>query len=116
MLKFDLTPLLKLHGAKTAAAHIWNCGFSRNKSRHLTSNNLKLISISDIEKLCYIFNCTPNDLFYYEEAAGKPLPQNSALRNLLREHIPSVPELVKGLSAEDAKELMKKFADIRNQK
>ncbi len=116
MLKFDLTSLLKLHGAKTAAAYLWNCGFSRSRSRHLVDKNIKTISISDIEKLCYTFNCTPNDLFYYEEAVGKPLPPNSALKNLVREHIPTVPELVKGLTAEDAKELMIKLADIRNQK
>jgi hypothetical protein len=116
MLKFDLTPLLKLHGAKTAAVHLWNCGFSKGRARHLVSKDLKIIAISDIEKLCYTFNCTPNDLFNYEEAVGKPLPQNSALKNLVREQIPTVPELVRGLTAEDAKELMIKLADIRNQK
>ncbi len=116
MLKFDLTPLLKLHGAKNLGAHLWNCGFSKGRARHLVSKDLKIIAISDIEKLCYTFNCTPNDLFCYEEAVGKPLPPNSALRNLVREHIPTVPELVKGLTAEDAKELMTKLAEIRNQK
>lgn len=116
MLKYDITPLLKLHGAKNLGAHLWNCGFSRGKSRHLVSKNLKQIFVSDIEKLCYIFNCTPNDLFHYEEAAGKPLPSNSALKKLVREHIPTIPELVTGLSAEEAKELMIKFAEIRNQK
>ena len=116
MLKFDLTTLLKLHVAKTTANHLWNCGFSRAKARHLASKNVKSLSIADIEKLCYTFNCTPNDLFHYEESVGKTLPQNSALKALVREHVPTVPEIITGLSAEDAKELMIKLAEIKNQK
>ena len=116
MLKFDVHPLLKLKGAKTSAAFLQNLGITKNKSQHLVSENVKLISISDIEYLCQIFNCTPNDLFTFEESAAKPLPPNSALKKLIRTPIPSIPELVKDLSFEQASELMNKLAEIKNQK
>jgi DNA-binding Xre family transcriptional regulator len=114
MLKFDVHPLLKLKGAKTSAAYLSNLGITKSKSQHLVKKDLKTISISDIEKLCYIFNCTPNDLFTFEESAAKPLPQNSALKKLVRTH-PSIPELISGLSVEQASELINKLAEIKNQ-
>ncbi len=116
MLKFDVHPLLKLKGAKTSAAYLSNLGITKSKSQHLVKKDLKTISIADIEHLCYIFNCTPNDLFTFEESAAKPLPQNSALKKLVRTPIPSIPELINDLSVEQASELMNKLVEIKNKK
>lgn len=114
MLKFDVSPLLKLNGAKSRAAFIQSKGFSINRAAHLVSDNVKRISISDIDKLCRVFNCTPNDLFTYEESPANPLPQNSALKKLIRSTDLNVNDLIKGLSVEDAKSLINKFAEIKN--
>jgi len=116
MLKFDVHPLLKLKGAKTTAAYLRDFGVTENKAKHLINKNVKFIAISDIEKLCRIFNCTPNDLFTFEEPASKPLPQNSALRQLVRTPLPSLPELVSDLSAEQASALVNKIIEFKNQK
>ena len=116
MLKFDVHPLLKLKGAKTKAAYLKTFGVTKNKSQHLVKNDLKFISIKDIEKLCSIFNCTPNDLFTISESDANSLPPNSALKKLVRTPIFSMPELVSDLSVEQAAELMHKIRDIINQK
>jgi len=97
-------------------AFLYKRGITRNKSHHLINKNVKLISISDIEHLCLIFNCTPNELFTFEESKEKPLPENHALKQLIRSPLPSVPELVKDLSISQATDLINKLIEIKNQK
>jgi DNA-binding Xre family transcriptional regulator len=116
MLKFDIHPLLKLKGATKLMAYLYNRGLSVGRAHHLISKNVKTIAISDIEKLCHIFNCTPNDLFTFEESAAAPLAPNSALKKLIRVSPPSVTELVGDLSLEEANELLFKMAELKKQK
>jgi len=116
MLKFDINPLLSLKGATSKMAYLYNRGITRNKSYHLIGKNVKSISISDIESLCKIFNCTPNDLFTFEESESNPLPDGSALKQLIRTPLPSLPDLVKDLSVEQATELLTQLQQLKNQK
>ncbi len=113
MLKFDVHPLLKLKGAKTKAPFLQSRGFSKSKSQHLVKKDVKQIYISDIDKLCRIFNCTPNDLFTFEESAANPLPENSALKKLVRSSELNIQDLISGLSVEDAKNLINKFVELK---
>lgn len=116
MLKFDVKPLLKVKGATKLMAYLYNRGFSRSKAQHVIKTNVKQISISDIEHLCHIFNCTPNDLFVFEESTAKPLQPNSALKQLVRTPLPTVHDLIGDLSLSEATELINKMAEIKNQK
>jgi DNA-binding Xre family transcriptional regulator len=115
MLKLDIHPLLALKGATKKLAYLYNRGLSEGRAKHLISKNIKTISIADIEKLCLIFNCTPNDLFIYEESVSNPLPQNSALKKIVRTPIPSMPELVKDLSIEQTTELMNRIIQFKKE-
>lgn len=116
MLKFDIQTLLKLSGATRKMAFLHNRGITRSKAQHLIKKDVKRITISDIEKLCRIFNCTPNELFTFEESSDKPLPPESALKQLVREPIPTIPEILSGLSAKKSAELINKLIEIKNQK
>ncbi len=113
MLKFDILPLLKLKGAKSKAAFLQSRGLSKGKAQHVVKKDVKQIFISDIEKLCRIFNCTPNDLFAFEESTANPLPENSALKKLIRPSAINMHDLVSDLSVEDANKLISKFAELK---
>ena len=116
MLKFNLRPLLQLKGATKLIAYLFHHGFTKNKAQHLIKDQVKVLYISDIEKLCQVFNCTPNDLFAYEESEANPLPPDSALKQLIRKPIPTVYELVNDLSLQEATDLINKLAEFKNQK
>jgi hypothetical protein len=65
--------------------------------------------------LCNAFNCTPNDLFTYTESVENPLPENSVLKSLIREPLPTLRELVSDLSAEQAADLIEKIKALKSQ-
>jgi hypothetical protein len=115
MLKFDILPLLKYKGEQNPVLYLRKNGFSETTSYHLTGKNVKRLTITNIRKLCNLFNCTPNDLFTYEESEAKPLPPTSAQKQLVRNPIPSFSELVGDLTALQAKELLNKLIEIKNQ-
>lgn len=116
MLKFDILHLLKFRGGKTPALYLQKNGFSRTSSYHLTGKNVKRLNITDFRKLCNLLNCTPNDLFTYTESEIKPLPPDSPMKQLVRQPIPSIPELVGDLTPLQTAELMAKLLEIKNQK
>jgi hypothetical protein len=116
MLKFNVHPLLKLNGAKTAGSYLYERGISLGRARHVVKKDVKVVAVSTIEQLCHLFNCTPNELFVYDESEGKPLAENSALRKLIPSVVPTIPELFAGLSAEEAKGIMNKIAEMKREK
>ena len=106
---------MKLKGENKSANFLLNNGFSRSKAFHLIGKDVKIISLSDVRKLCNVFNCTPNDLFTISESEAASLPPNSALKKLVRMPVYSMPELVGDLSVEQATELMNKIREMKNQ-
>lgn len=117
MLKFDILPLLKFKGGKTPALYLQKNGFSRTTSyRFAGMKSVKRLTITDIRKLCNLFNCTPNDLFTYVESESKPLPPGSPMKQLVRQPVPSIPELLGDLSASQTTELINKLMEFKNQK
>jgi DNA-binding Xre family transcriptional regulator len=106
MLKFDLDPLFKIRAINKKTAFLYKNGFSKSKAATLVNSKFKSISIKNIELLCRAFNCTPNDLFTFDESASNPLPADSALKSIIKKPIPSVSEIVKDLSVSDAAELI----------
>jgi DNA-binding Xre family transcriptional regulator len=116
MLKFDILPLLKFKGDKNPALYLKKNGFSKTTSYHLTGKSVKRLTLTDIRKLCNLFNCTPNELFTYVEPESKPLPADSAMKQLVRIPLPSIPELMGDLSPAQTAELMNKIIEIKNQK
>jgi len=116
MLKFDILPLLKFKGGKTPALFLQKNGFSRTTSyRFAGKKSVKRLTITDIRRLCNLFNCTPNDLFTYVESESKPLPANSPMKQLVRKPLPSIPELIGDLTPAQTNELMNKIMEIKNQ-
>jgi DNA-binding Xre family transcriptional regulator len=115
MLKFDILPLLRFKGDKNPALYLKRNGFSKTTSYHLTGKDVKRLTITDIRRLCNLFNCTPNDLFTYVESESKPLPPNSAMKQLVRKPLPSIPELIGDLSPAQTNELMNKIMEMKNQ-
>jgi DNA-binding Xre family transcriptional regulator len=116
MLKFDILPLLKFKGERTPALYLKKNGFSKTTSYHFTGKkSVKRLTITDIRRLCNLFNCTPNDLFTYVESESKPLPANSPMKQLVRKPIPSIPELIGDLSPAQTNELMNKIMEMKNQ-
>jgi len=79
-------------------------GFTHNTATQLANNQVIAINIAHIEKLCLIFNCTPNDLFDYKP--NQPVEKNNPLTPLIKNTQPvNFNDLVRNLPLDKLKEI-----------
>jgi DNA-binding Xre family transcriptional regulator len=86
MLKLNVNKHALLRNHSDSAAYLRRFGFTHWRSQKISGEKLTSIPFADLEKLCTIFRCTPNDLFEWtpdanDTAADHPLtplrPENS---------------------------------------
>ena len=58
-------------------------GFSRNIATRLNSGNVAEIKLKDVERLCLLFQCTPNELLEWIPAEKQQV-EDQPLRDLIR--------------------------------
>ena len=92
MLKLDIEHHASLRGFSDAAAFLRKQGYSHWKSHRLTRTLLTTINLAELEHLCKLLRCTPNDLLRWEPAKNerdiethplKALSENRVDENLL---------------------------------
>ena len=66
MIKLKAVELIEKNG-KTKYWLYKQMGMSYQNFNKMINNQTKSIRYENIEALCYIFNCTPNDLFEFTE-------------------------------------------------
>ncbi|MGN1130312.1 MAG: helix-turn-helix domain-containing protein [Ruminococcus sp.] len=62
MIKLNVLDLLEKNG-KTKYWLYKQLGMSYQNFNNMINNKTKSIKYDNIETMCYLFNCTPNDLF-----------------------------------------------------
>jgi len=81
-------------------------GFTHNTASQLANNEVKQINIAYIEKLCLIFNCTPNDLFDYSTPTDIQQTKNNPLIAIVKTQQPvNFNELVRDMPLDKLKEI-----------
>lgn len=105
MLYFNIKRVLALRGIEKPYAFLVKNGFASQTATNLSNNQIGHIKPSQIEKLCLLLNCTPNDLFDWRPDANSSVSENHALRTLIKEKIPSFSEMVKDMPVEKLGEL-----------
>lgn len=90
-----------------------NNGFTRASAVSVYNFYAKNIKVRNLEKLCRMLNCTPNDLFEWHENEGEePLPETHALNALRREKTTEINNLMKDIPLEklgDVEEFLKEL-------
>jgi len=66
VIKLNVLALLKKHG-KTKYWLYKQLGMSYQNFNKMVNNETKSIRYETLEALCVIFDCSPNDLFLYED-------------------------------------------------
>ena len=73
MLKLDLNTHIRLRGGNDNAKYLRENGFSNWMSHSITRSDLQTIALADLEQLCNLFRCTPNDLLQWIPTNEKEL-------------------------------------------
>jgi hypothetical protein len=63
MLKFNYPRVFKSRGIDRPFSFLVNNGYSTNMATRIVNNRTRQVNLRDLEKLCMILKCTPNDFF-----------------------------------------------------
>jgi len=69
MLKLKIKEVLLAQGKKNPQAWLQNnCNITKIKAHNLINNKQKSIAFADLSKICGVLDCTPNELFWWDNA------------------------------------------------
>ncbi len=84
MLKFDFPRVFKARGIDRPFSFLVNYGYSTNMATRIVNNRTRQVNLRDIEKLCMILKCTPNDFFDWVPGKSDINMENHPLNALKR--------------------------------
>lgn len=107
MILFKPKRIMFQRGIDKAYAYLCNHGFTRHTAEILAGSKVSNLKIAHLGKICFLLNCTPNDLFEWEDDGTHKLPENHALNSLVREKTAqkSLNEMLKEIPIEKLPEI-----------
>lgn len=84
MLKFNFPRIFKARGINRPARFLINHGYSASFATRLANDQTSRLNVTDVEKLCLILNCTPNDFFDWIPDTNDSSLENHPLNELKR--------------------------------
>ncbi len=114
MLKYNFKRLLQLRGISKPLAFLTNKGFSYSEAFNISHNKFIALKISQIEKLCNLFKCTPNDLFEWTPKTKEEDNPNHPLYSLKRDEEESITKSLSELPIEIIQHLKKVIDETKN--
>jgi len=85
MLTFNFNRVFKARGVERSFSYLCEQGYSPNFASRIKNNRGKQLKLDDLEKLCLLLRCTPNDLLEWKPAASLENPESHPLGALLRD-------------------------------
>ena len=85
MLSFNIARVLRLRKILKPFTFLRNQGLSSNYATRVANSNIRNINLDQLEELCLLFNCTPNDLLQWSPNPQIENPDSHSLAILCRQ-------------------------------
>ena len=105
MLKLN-TPFLLDKGIRTPLAYLVKAGLTHLTAKKLLTGQPVKISLSTLTYICVDLNCTPNDIFQFDNTQ-QSLPENHSLKNLVKVSDQNLLQTLKSITPDKLAELKK---------
>jgi hypothetical protein len=115
MLILNVSRVIRLRGFDKTFSYLYNNGFSRSIANNILSKKASEIKIDQIERLCLVLNCTPSDLFEWQPAANQSVPENHALKTVIRDNEPPITNIIKNVSIEKLEKLSRELNERKDE-
>lgn len=76
MLRYNFDRIFRARGIEKRFAYLRRAGFSDNFAVRINKNNVANIRLQEIEKLCILLRCTPNDFFEWVPDNENDVPKD----------------------------------------
>lgn len=97
MLTFNFTRVFKSRGIDKPFSYLVKKGYSDNFATRVVNNRIEKLNLKDVEKLCELLQCTPNDLLQWNPSKEDENNEKHPLYSIKRSE--KVVELTKVLSS-----------------
>lgn len=114
MLKLNTNYLTNLRGIKQSYSFLRKNGFSNHKIRLFHSGNTSSIKLNDLEHLCKILKCTPNDILDWQPDKENKTPENHPLHKLTKKESINLSKITNDMNPEKLVEFSEKVLEIKN--
>ena len=106
MLILDIERVLRLRNIENPYKFLIRHGFVPQTATNYIKKKAVQIQPAKLERLCRILNCTPNDLFEWQDDGKTPVPETHALHSLKRDPTAkSVADLTRDIPADKLEKL-----------
>lgn len=82
MLHFDLVGMMRRREIENPYRFLAKNGFNYHTAGHLLRNERDSLSYKNLEKLCLLLHCTPNDLFVWQKPKDTLVAESHPLHQL----------------------------------
>lgn len=84
MLKYNFERILKARGIDKPFSYLVSAGFSDNFATRVKNNRIKVLRLKELERLCLLFNCTPNDLYEWHPSDNQQVDKDHVMNDIRR--------------------------------
>lgn len=84
MLKYSFDRVFKARGIDRPFSYLKRVGFSDNMAVNINRNKVARLHVKDMEQLCLLLHCTPNDFMVWEPENGEKVEDNHPLHKIRR--------------------------------
>jgi DNA-binding Xre family transcriptional regulator len=103
MLKLQIKELFELRGIKTPLVAMKKAGISHAIGHNYLSGKKKNLTLRNIEILCTLLRCTPNDLFVWTPDNESENYEGHPLQKLRPQALPELHKVISHLSIDEVK-------------
>lgn len=108
MLRFNFERIMKARGIDRPFSFLLKRGYSENTASRIVNNRLEQLNLKTVEKLCTLFNCTPNDLLEWTPGKSEAELESHPLYPLMRrDKVGELTQLINSVPLEKLQQIEK---------
>ncbi len=117
MLTFNFTRIFKVRGINKPFSYLIKLGYSPSFATRITNNRSRRLDLAEIEKLCELLRCTPNDLIEWTPGNNDAANDTHPLMPLMRkDKVAQLTQILNSASIEKLNEIesiLRKEMDLK---
>lgn len=113
MFYFNFDKIFNVRGINQPFAFLQKNGFSRSQASLITTRRATSLRLKNLERLCILLSCTPNDVLEWHPAKDLILPSTHPLQKLKPKESLDFAALTKDVSVSDMPEIINAIKEAK---